>query len=198
MALPTSLMFNHHTSPGSSILQRDPGGFKEMQMMLKGEPKFGFIGYYVFRQLQRIPVQFFQTSAGRMAWLDGSRVETRLMTVITPEMEAHELGTFKSVMDSYRTEAKALFNNMRLWQECLDHGAGLLLLFQAMHTMRVHGYMPDQALASAMQSTLELRRSEHEAAYEMSQFLGNAELLQNPERVVTIRPPTEQGYFSLA
>jgi hypothetical protein len=169
--------------------------------MIKTEATFGFISYYVFKKLRRLPVQFFRTSYEQMAWLDGGPIERRLFAYVKPEMDPAYIGNFNAVMHAYPTEAKALFTNARLWQQCIDSNSGLLLLFHAMNEMHLHGYSAENAVEVARASAQEIYDSEDAIVKEMMEIFRDPSFNVDPQQLISVRSehtPANQGTFCLA
>lgn len=161
---------------------------------------FGFISYYINSRMHRIPVEFFSTDMGLMAWLDGGKINERLWTSVIPEMNSKEIGDFATVMVLYKEESIALFQNHQLWQQCIQRKSGLLLLFRAMHEMRTRGYAAQEAVEVAIRSALELKESESNALQEIATMYTASDCLAHPERylpVKAVETPIGKGIVSV-
>jgi hypothetical protein len=171
------------------------------EQMIKTEATFGFISYYIFKKLRRIPVQFFRTTYEQLAWLDGGPVELRLHAQVREDMDPKDIGNFAAVMKAYPDQAKELFTNTRLWQDCIDSDSGLLLLFHAMHEMHVHGISAENAVNVARVFAYEIRNSEDAILKEMMDIFRDPSFNIDPQQIISVRPlsdPVSQGTFSFA
>jgi len=128
--------------------------------MEKIQGRFGFITYFVNRQIQRLPVEFYASSTGLMAWLDSGDTQRRLLTPVLGPMDCKEIGGFPQVMALYEDEVKALFVDPQFWHQCVEKKSGLLLVFQVLHHMRISGLSSTDALLRVHAITQELRESE--------------------------------------
>lgn len=156
--------------------------------MATEKSRFGFIDYYVYGALTKVPAEFYDTATGLMAWIDSERIEKRMSVRITADMKPMVIGGFAQVMETYRAESQALFNNVRLWKECIQNGAGLLLLFSAMHRMRASRMNADEAIESSILATIALRESENAVVGEIAGMFADAGFFSAPEKVIGVNP----------
>lgn len=153
--------------------------------------RFGFIDYYVFGSMRRLPVEFFDSVVGTMAWLDGEMVEKRLQVIVTSEMNPIIIGDFAKVMERFNNEARELFKNSRMWKECIQNNSGLLLLFAAMNEMSTKNISASQAIEEALQACVDLRESEMAVVGEIAGMFATADFFQTPSKQITVLPPSE-------
>lgn len=167
--------------------------------MASEKVRFGFIDYFVFGELRRITVEFFEAPLGTMAWLDGEIIESRLSVLVTPEMKPAFIGDFSAVMRSYPNESSQLFAHPRMWKECIQHGAGLLLLFSVMETMRTTGMPVAAAVDAAVHASADIRESENLAIGEILGMFSSPDFFTVSDRPITIHPRiANESIFQLA
>ena len=143
--------------------------------MDKIQGRFGFITYFVKQQIQRLPVEFYASSSGLMAWLDSGDTQKRLLTPVLGPMDCKEIGGFPKVMSLYEDEVKSLFVEPQFWHQCVEKKSGLLLVFQVLHHMRIHGLSSTDALDRVQQITEELRESEQQILNDIPQIYREVE-----------------------
>lgn len=159
--------------------------------MKNDKARFGFIDYYVFGHMRRLPVEFFDSVVGTMAWLDGEMVEKRLQVIVTTEMNPIIIGDFAKVMERFPDEARELFTNSRMWKECIQNNAGLLLLFAAMNEMSTKRLAASKAIEEALQASVDLRESEMAVVGEIAGMFAIANFFQTPSKQITVVPPSD-------
>jgi hypothetical protein len=137
--------------------------------------RFGFITYFVDRQAQRLPVEFYSTQHSLMAWLDSGEPHLRLFTPVLDPMDHKEIGGFPQIVLSYEEEVKSLFVRPEFWKECVETNSGLLLVFQVLHYMRMHGLTASAAINYANHQIDVLRASERQALADITEIYQSAD-----------------------
>lgn len=150
--------------------------------------RFGFINYFVFGELRRIPVEFFDTPLGVMAWLDSETIESRLAVAVTEDMNPVIVGDFKAVLNAYPEQANLLLQNTKMWQQLTENEAGLLMLFAIIETMRLTGQPVASALNIAVESCMDIRESEKVAVGEIAGMFAEPDFFSAPDRPITVTP----------